>query len=171
MNVHMRIIFQASCVGLLLLTNGCYTSRTALDRDRAQCQRNLQSIMAAVKEYPYDNNGQLPKSLDEALSNIGFGDVEKTARIIRCPGMTRRVTGTDIGSLTGYYYINWSKWFGATNSPPASYPLIYDRSLQNHDGKGVNVISVDGQIWWDESAARLRSFAAEHREYQLPLPN
>ena len=170
MSTRRTFIAQAGYFGLLLLSTGCQVSRTALYGNRSQCQRNLRSIEVAVKSYLDDNGGQRPKTLDDALSNIGFGDADKTARILRCPGAKGLSTGTDIGSRTGYFYVDWSKWFGPTNLLPASYPLIYDRSLQNHEGRGVNVVSVDGRISWDEGAQALRGFVAKHLEYQLPLP-
>lgn len=165
-----RILIGVGVICLLLLAASCHSVLHSTFRSsRSQCQRNLRSLKTAVEEYPYDNDGQRPITLDEALSNIGFGDAEKSSRMLRCPGIKNEtVRGTDVASRTGYCYIDWSKWFGRTNVVPNTFPLLYDRALQNHEGKGVNVVLVDGTIFWDAEGCWLRDFAAKHPEYQLP---
>src|SRR4051812_25552269 len=144
------LITTGASICLLLLLTACRVAQAGPDRNRSQCQRSLRALENAVKAFPDDHGGQHPATLDEALSNIGFGDVERTARMVRCPGTASLLIGTDIRSRTGYYYVDWSKWFGPTNAVPTSYPLIYDRFLSNHEGKGINLVLVDGTILWDE---------------------
>ena len=165
------LIHAGTGICLLFMSTACRMSPATFDSNRLQCQRNLRSIENAVKTFPYDHDGQRPRTLDDALSNLGFDDAEKAARILRCPGMVGASTNGDLASRTGYYYVDWSEWFGPTNTAPASYPLIYDRYLRNHAGRGVNIVSVDGTISWDEGARALHDFVAKHPEYKLPLPN
>jgi hypothetical protein len=163
---------SAIAASMLLGTTGCHNvSRDSVDANRSQCRRSLRSLEIAVKAYLSDNDGHSPRTLDDALSNIGFPDAEKAARTLRCPGLNgRAAVGTDVAARMGFRFIDWSKWFGETNTPPDYFPLIYDASLQNHEGKGVNVVSVGARIWWDEGAGWLRDFAAKHQEYHLALP-
>jgi prepilin-type processing-associated H-X9-DG protein len=164
------IIYVCAGMCFLSMSTACRLSQTSFDRNRSQCQRNMRSIEVAVKEFPYDHSGDRPRTLDDALSNIGFADAERSAEILRCPGITSVTASGDLESRTGYHYVDWSRWFGRTNVVPAFYPLIYDLSIHNHDGRGINIVFVDGSIIWDEGAKTLRDFSFKHPEYKLPLP-
>lgn len=164
---------SAIAINLLLTQTGCRNaSEMPLKADREQCQRNLRSLEVAIKSYADEHDGRLPKALDDALAGIGFGDAAKAAKILKCPGASEQgATRQDVASLTHYCYINWGRWFPSTNSPPESYPLIYDSTVHNHGGRGVNIISVGARARWDEGARWLHDFAAKHPEYDLRLPD
>jgi prepilin-type processing-associated H-X9-DG protein len=49
-------------------------------------------------------------------------------------------------------------------------PAAYDRHLNNHGGRGINILMVDGTVRWDPNATWLKQFAAKHAESQLPIP-
>ncbi len=55
-------------------------------------------------------------------------------------------------------------------APPADYPLIYDKSMANHSGRGINVCTVQAGIFWDKDAKWLKAFAVAHPEYKIPIP-
>lgn len=168
----LLFVTTAGTTALLLLASGCRSGTGGdFQSDRAQCQKNIRALENAVKEYTFDNEGRFPASLEDALANIGFDDAKKSAHMLRCPGSySNSTTATDLASKMGYVYVDWSKSFDRTNAAPESYPLIYDRFMQNHDGRGVNVISVGGEMRWDEGAAWLRGFISQHRGYHLLLP-
>jgi hypothetical protein len=74
-----------------------------------------------------------------------------------------------------YTYVYWPE---GTNTP-ITYPLLYDRRLSNHAGRGINVLLVQGThhrkgapgtILWDPEADWLKGFAREHPEFNIKLP-
>jgi len=92
------------------------------------------------------------------------------AIFLHCPGSkTKPGLLSDADEWQDYIYIDWSRYYGAEKVPD-DYPLIYDRRLSNHDGKGINVVTVGGEVYWDPDAGKLCSFALRHPEYEVPLP-
>ena len=92
------------------------------------------------------------------------------AIFLYCPGSgTKPGLLSDADEWQDYIYIDWSRYYGAEKVPD-DYPLIYDRRLSNHDGKGINVVTVGGEVYWDPDAGKLCSFALWHPEYEVPLP-
>jgi prepilin-type processing-associated H-X9-DG protein len=51
------------------------------------------------------------------------------------------------------------------------YPVMYDCSLENHHGRGINILMLDGSVRWDPGAAWLRQFASQHPEFSIALPD
>lgn len=136
-----------------------------------QCQWNLKSLSIIVEAYIDEHNGKYPKTLDDALSNVGVQDIGKAAEMYRCPGaINDNNSKHDFASRAGYYYKNWSEWFGETNIVPNTYPVIYDSQFINHNHKGINIVLVRGKVLWDEKGLWLKNFAKEHPEYGLALP-
>jgi hypothetical protein len=131
---------------------------------QARCRELLKLIGNAIQTYEADKQGQLPRRLD-VLSN----ELSNTAFLI-CPG-----TGHTPGSFSNahswadYVLIDWAAMLG-TNSVPNTYPMAYDRSMHNHAGRGVNVLTVDGFVRWDPSARSLNKFMQDHPNLSLPIP-
>jgi hypothetical protein len=88
---------------------------------------------------------------------------------------------TNVTEWMDYFYIPWPSVTGAYTN----YPLMYDRRLANHGGKGINILLVEqaahpayptslesfhGQFFWDEDAKWLRKFAREHPDLKIPMP-
>jgi hypothetical protein len=118
----------------------------------------------SVARYREDNDQKFPPSLNDALAGVEVGD----ATLLRCPALPRvPSTGAEDLNSLGYYYIDWS--LRGTNEPGGDYPLIYDARLRSHAG-GINVVCVDGTVFWDIDARRVKKFAADHPEAKLPLP-
>jgi hypothetical protein len=78
-------------------------------------------------------------------------------------------------------YMPWA----SGRAVPGDYPLMYDRRLANHGGKGINVLLVEqtvsaaspgspgsfrGQFFWDEGARWLQQFVREHPDFPIPVP-
>jgi len=69
-----------------------------------------------------------------------------------------------------YFFVDWSKQSEPLEKLPSKRPLMYDRRLSNHDGRGINILMADGSIEWDANAQWLKTFAAEHPDAKLPMP-
>ena len=80
-----------------------------------------------------------------------------------------------------YFYLHWPSVSGVYTN----YPLMYDRRLSNHSGRGINILLVEqtvnpasppspesyhGQFFGDEGAKWLQAFAKEHPELDIPMP-
>ncbi len=154
----------------VLLISGCQNRNPENNQskeDRVRCQNNIRSLSIAVKRYQ-DDHGNWPKSLEEALRDMGHG--EEVFESLRCPGYKSKeanikpVTPSEI-----YAYIDWSRWF-ATSNTPGEYPLVYDRQLNNHEGLGINVGLINGTRFWDSNAKWLEEFSKKHSEYGVLMP-
>lgn len=103
------------------------------------------------------------------LQELPYSKSNMAANFV-CPG-----TGQEPGSLEeledwmSYIYIDWSAYFGS-KAPPGDYPLLYDKSMDNHGGRGINVLRVVTGVIWDENAEWLKTFAVEHPEYEIRMP-
>jgi hypothetical protein len=122
--------------------------------------------------YGMDHDGQMPPSMT-AMGPAGKTCYISQLKIFLCPGSHSLVgSATNIDEWMDYIYIPWAG--GATNTP-SDYPLMYDRRLSNHGGKGINVVrigtmnGVEG-AFWDENAEQLKAFAAKHPDFHIPLP-
>ena len=69
-----------------------------------------------------------------------------------------------------YFFVDWSKLPDGPGTSPGKYPLMYDRRLSNHDGRGINILMADGSIEWDSNAEWLKKFAADHPSAKFPMP-
>lgn len=78
--------------------------------------------------------------------------------------------GLGTGDNINYFFVDWSKLPDEPGTSRGKYPLIYDRRLSNHDGRGINILMVDGSIVWDSNVDWLKKFAAEHPNAKLPVP-
>lgn len=74
------------------------------------------------------------------------------------------------GNNKDYFFVDWSKQPELLEKLPSKRPLMYDRRLSNHDGRGINILMVDGSIEWDSNAEWLKKFAAQYPNVKLPLP-
>lgn len=136
-----------------------------LDRyHQARCSQRLKLLGNAIRTYQSHQQGQLPRQLavlSNELSNPVF---------LICPGSGHRPGSfTNADSWADYVYVDWTAVRG-TNVVPGDYPMAYDRSMKNHGGRGVNVLSVDGFVRWDSKAEMLKKYAAQHPEAKLLIP-
>ena len=149
-------------------------------RKALSCRSVLSVLWFNEHIYCHDHGGHHPADIvsiagafPDALSgqertNMNTNSV---ARLLACPGVGRISKATTVAAIeSDYIYINWEPFYG-TSTAPAQYPMIYDRSLSNHRGFGVNVLTVGGRCFWDFRAHWLRGFAAKHPEYRIPLPD
>jgi len=165
--MHRKSLAVISVLALVLAFCGAAFIEGASTRlRRLECLSNLHAIHLSIAMYAERYNGALPESLQQLIDS-GF---LTSTRALVCPGAgTSAGPKTNVSEWTDYFYVNWQQYYG-TNAVPDSYPLMYDKSLSNHKGQGVNVGLVDGSVRWDPKAVWLNDFARAHKEFNIPLP-
>lgn len=153
----------------------CWLKTQKQNAMRADCLSHLRAIGFLLSSYDevHNHEGLLPNDL-----NILTNFVSSLHQLMICPGsgnspalMTKRLEWID------YIYVQWPSAKGVYTN----YPVLYDRRLSNHAGKGVNVLlgdvvntggGVQGPIrwFWDPNAEWLQKFAREHPDLHVPLP-
>lgn len=128
--------------------------------DQQNCKQQLRSLWSAIELYRHDHSNQWPPNLESL-------DKDMVGRLLTCPGVK---TNSGPGGQSDYLYLDWSKLLDGPGTSPGKWPLMYDRRMSNHDGRGVNVLMVDGSVEWDSNAEWLKKFAAEHPNAKLPMP-
>jgi hypothetical protein len=126
--------------------------------------------MYLVQSYSVNNRGQLPKTIAQAAAAEGVPLSNLT-----CPGHERR----DALAVDDFYLIDWDDILPSSkaatpisvfNDPKlAKYPLLYEKSVETHCRNGVNVLLVDGTVFWDSGCEWLKSFKAT-RGLDIPMP-
>jgi prepilin-type processing-associated H-X9-DG protein len=152
--------------GLLIIVSLFYVTSYAIGfAKRKNCQDTLSALGYAITAYSYEANNFPSNPIDLIPKHID------TLRLLMCPAVHHQKgdvpDGTDWGD---YAYINWANYFDTPDKVPGDYPLLYDRALANHGGRGINIARVDGSVFWDPGAAWLRNFAASHTQYDIPVP-
>jgi len=147
------------------------------EEDVAQraCQRRLESLL--IVSFSADGGGfYFPSNSDFKKDNWGSG-------LLLCPGLptfweelekvydSAEFDSAEIDERSDYIYVDWSNRELKHNWEWTQCPLIYDRRLSNHGGRGINIIYTDSQIMWDPEAYRLRAFAKAHPEAKIPIPS
>jgi prepilin-type processing-associated H-X9-DG protein len=128
--------------------------------DQQNCKQQLRSVWSAVALYRYDHTNQWPSTLESL-------DKDMVGRLLKCPGAKANSAAV---SQSDYFYVDWSKIRLDPNAPSGKYPLMYDRHASNHEGRGINVLMVDGSVEWDSNGDWLRKFAADHPDAKVPMP-
>jgi hypothetical protein len=142
-------------------------------RYRYECPMHLVDIwditMALAREH-----GRFPEDLTSITRKVPISqyDAQWRSHPVLCPGSeaicdAKRATVESFG----YAYVNWSaRGYAHAKDVPGAYPLIYDRTLSNHFGRGIFVVKVNGSVIWDPAAEWVRDFSNRHPEYRLENP-
>ena len=151
---------------LIIVALCCVISHAAgIFIKRNACQRTLSAISYAIRAYSYEESAFPSSSIDLIPSRID------TRKILMCPAVHHQKEYVPDGTQWGdYTYINWSKYYDIPDKVPEDFPILYDRSMSNHGGRGINIVRIDGSVLWDPGAAWLRNFAASHPQYDIPVP-
>jgi prepilin-type processing-associated H-X9-DG protein len=124
---------------------------------KRKCRNQLRSIGCAIELHRETHHGLYPSNLGEMENGL-------VKPVLHCPGVHSRGQGE-----ADYIYVKWPEQTSdASNSLPAEYPVVYDSRLSNHQGKGINVLLVDGSVIWDEQGRWLSQFASDHHGIILP---
>lgn len=157
------LVAAIAVVAILTTATACRSNQQATNK-QVQCGRNLKALRISVAQYRDDHEGKFPPSLRIALTNIDVGNIN----LLQCPAASQKsLSATNAFEALGYFYIDWSK--RGVKQPPGNFPLIYDAQLQNHRN-GINVVCVDGTLFWDSDAKWLKAFARKHPDADLPIP-
>jgi prepilin-type processing-associated H-X9-DG protein len=155
-----RILWTAAGAVLVLLVAGAAaalflrSTTRCPDADR-RCSKNLSALFQCVDLYAQERKGALPPSIDAALDNLA------TSRSVfyHCSP----------GEQFDYAYIDWSARYTRDDLYRANLPVLFERRLDHHATRGVNVLLADGSVFWDADAAWLRRFAIEHPDIKVEL--
>lgn len=158
-----KIAWRISLIlGILAVSVGVLLVRPHYQQ--ARCREALKLLGNAIRTYKVDHEERLPNSLT-VLSN----ELSNPAFLI-CPGTGHTPASfLNSDSWADYTLVDWPALLG-TNSVPSTYPIAYDRSLTNHGGRGVNVLTADGFVHWDPNAQGLKKFVAQHPNFKLSIP-
>jgi hypothetical protein len=137
-----------------------------------ECSMHLMDLRALLLEetsmlryYPSNLNFVLPVYKPSPFT------LRTHTHVLLCPGSKTCVgSQRDLVGLCDYAYVDWSRWFDDPEAVPAGFPMIYDRRLSNHGGRGVYILRSEGFVMWDPGGQWLSTFAAKHPEYKLTLP-
>ncbi len=125
------------------------------------------NIHFIIQMYSMENSGRFPKSLKESFDYMG-GD-KSLKSLFKCPGRAHDLKEDkpdEMDSWVDYIYIYWSEGV----KTPSEYPLVFDKRLSNHKGKGINILLVGHKYFWDENAKWLMGFVKKHPELKIQLP-
>ncbi len=140
--------------------------RFHIENERAKeerCSANLRAIGSVVPLY-VNECGRYPADLKTLANSQGFGDPD-----LGSPGRPK-APSTVPGEWYGYVLVDWSAQPRGPDWHWGQYPLIYDASMDNHNGRGIHIVIVNGTVQWDPGAGWLKQFAAKHPTDKLVIP-
>jgi len=166
----MRKAMVAAAVCAVLAIVGVQVVRLQVERrHRTGCMCRLGNIGRGIIMYSLDVKGSFPPNIPCVWGIEGSTGPSGLYRtFLLCPGSgTSPGEWADADQWMDYIYIRWPTTWEQT---PSNYPVMYDRRMSHHRGKGIHVLQRDAGVFWDEGAEWLRRFKAEHPEYKITLP-
>ena len=128
-------------------------------------ERDADSNSLVVTNY-YGTNAYyycMPASLLEIFD----GETSNIYSIVICPFSNSRCGKfKNIDEWADYIYVPWTN----LTQIPDDYPLLYDKWINTHPKKGINIITFSGRVIWDKNAEWLQEYSREHPEYNIPMP-
>lgn len=150
--VAAAVVAEAAPFGLIVLRQRVTQSNCA------QVQRAWWTL---IEQYREAHHGLYP-------SNLGVLSSQFPAQVtapLKCPGASK-----SSDPVKGFVYLDWSTEPKGADWTSGQYPLLYDKQLSNHDGQGLNILMVNGSVFWDPNAKWLSTFASQHRSAKISLP-
>jgi len=112
--------------------------------------------------YAMDHDRQFPPRLADMAREYA-----NNPSLFVCPSSgTAHGETTNVDEWMDYIYVYWPDG----EDTPTNYPWIYERRLSNHGG-GLYVAPIGGHAFWDEGARWLQTFAKEHPEFKIRMPD
>jgi hypothetical protein len=105
-------------------------------RDKVICTNNLRELGLALYIYAREHEGKFPP----ALKTLYEKDYLSDERLLDCPSTKK------IGDLNDPDYIYTA---GLSIKDPSKKKLVWDKA-ENHEGKGKNVLFLNGIVAWEE---------------------
>ena len=156
----MRNKLTVAVLILAVVVHGCSSRPKEVSQseaDKLRCQRYIRCAAYCVFQYRSDHDEQFPRTLEEAV--ISEAGEQMVQHLTQCPVK---------GATAKYIYVDWSRWF-TNGAVPKDYPLVYE-SKRNLHGDGINVVLMDGSVFWDEGARWITDFGKIHPDYRLEIP-
>lgn len=107
---------------------------------QAACISNLKQIGLALRMYSCDYKEKFPDDL-----NVLYPMYISTGRIFKCPGDK---TISEIKEVKPRTKLSYTYVAGLTEEDGSDKIIAYDASFENHEGKGRNVLFLDGHVAW-----------------------
>ncbi|MGB2661637.1 MAG: type II secretion system protein [Candidatus Omnitrophota bacterium] len=123
-------------VSAMILVSMPFLKQVIIRRDKVICAGNLRELGLALYIYAREHEGRFPGKV-KTLYDEGYLSDEK---LLDCPS-TR-----ETGSLESPDYIYAA---GLTIKSPSQEALVWDKA-KNHEGKGRNVLYLNGVVAWEE---------------------
>jgi hypothetical protein len=123
-----------------------------------RCQQDLKNLRELMALYIGSHNALWPSSMTELLREEDAPEIAEVSPAVGKPGED------------DYIYIDWQQFANGPKWGFDRFPVIYDRQLSNHGGRGIYILLTNGDVIWDSGATWLRQFAAEHQEDRIPIP-
>jgi hypothetical protein len=154
---------------LFAITSSCRSPGPDESANLTMCQSHLHNLALVVSAYRQDHEERFPPSLARLMTESGMSD--GVSRLLVCPGLKSATGGAALSTESAsYIFVNWSAWFLDERRVPPEFPLFYDRRLANHAGNGVNVVQVNGTVFWDLHCKWLKDFSASNPKYGIRVP-
>ena len=129
MAVVLLLVLGTGVVGALLV-------EAWQEEDRAQCSSNLKQLFLECQLWSCDHNEVFPKSLELLYHNyIGVKE------LYSCPLRPAAMSYVCVPDLKASDRSDWI--------------LVYELA-DNHAGKGMNVVYIDGRVQWETDIATVK---------------
>lgn len=162
-----RLIGVLSLCASIAVLFGSLIHFGLISRRRQQCRSRLSRSLHMLVWMYEKEHGAFPSKMTALETSADI------RRLFVC-GERRGRLGpmSDVDEWMDYIYVYWP----TGEKTPKALPLMYDRRMSNHRGKGVNVVLVGssstgpGVCFWDRNAEWLKKFDKEHPNVNIPLP-
>ena len=131
--VELLIVTAVFLITFTLLTP--FINRMKDRADIIKCSNNVRLISLALHMFAADHNEVFPPALTDL-----YPSYIKEQKILSCPA----IKGTGAAGRVDYEYVA-----ALNESSPPTKIIVYDRA-GNHNGKGSNVVRVNGSVEWVE---------------------
>lgn len=144
------------------------------ERYTQECPMRLEALKGFIETWASGAGGGYPTDLAPVVQAFEKMPPERRrARMhpLLCPSSEQDVgRGKIDATKSDYVYVSWQAL--PTNGAVVNgdYPMLYDKRLSNHGGRGIYVMKINGTVIWDQGARWLQSFAASNVSYRIPLP-
>ncbi len=148
-------VFIAGATLVMILTYTRFDTELACrSRLEGHLYKAIVLYARANNTYPPENNDLRPIYAEEYTTNF---------HLFVCPGTTNVVTtiqhlkddsASPKGPGMSYFYQGGYSFWGEEGDEER--PLVWDQGVDNHKGRGVNVVYKDGHLGWAETPPSLR---------------
>lgn len=119
---------------------------------KAVCYANLKQIGLRLHIYANDNDSFFPPTVEDFANLCRNPDYELSPGSVYCPAdkdnkKPTAITKTELNTPNSVQ-ISYLYYPGSRKTDPANTIILRDNTVDNHGGKGGNVLYVDGSVKW-----------------------